>query len=1524
MSLQSAEYVNNTLWKDTANAKVRRLRFNIEHAHPSVQAYGFVQKLQLFQRKLQYQPARIVLTKMAKKAEKTRKQGFDFQYDIFPSQCCMRPIPCAAGSYCQAGVQNSRTEYQPTSNFNAPQWCVPGTYCGRGSQSPKGSGPCPAGFYCPSGSESPRPCWKGHECPMKGNKLPVPCASGKYSDLGVFPPKTLSTVTNIQSLKYVQYNYKPNFGARRCVGQYCCSTPCFGCIPPGKPDGHWLDCGYYWTESGGAQVYQKMTTPICSSKNDLEDERQGLCICLVASPTCVNTAQIKINVEQGYDGNYLGKACAQPYWCVDKSPLFDDIETCRALRARNSLFGCVGEDLAKASRTFYGGNYDWDAWPVDTTMTYGLCYNKKGIIKHGQICPPQTGTLPLAYDRARYGQNAANATDALTPLCVNAGVLGSLTCPNKLLRPGRGVVNMGDVTLRGSVVNDVSGLLIEQTFVDSVQNSRSWGLVKGARKHHPQTGTTFSSEMCNEGSVRDCDNVCLSDADCSIPGATPTPCARLRGDGVCHDGSVEAAPGFFPNFNCEAFEFDASNCTALNSSSVSTWQRLEAISLVATCYARTSCSPFDFGGARKPYVDFMAYISARSRRVWFTDMMNRAIRERSVGPVFRANNPSYGAYGGGRPLEHYFCTTMNIWRETQVVPEVVSTSLKLAMHGENFLEKAKFHKFLEDTVMYSLNCGLGQMGFINSGQMSIWPSSPPTFVDQLRAPIVPGLVLQFDANLVGSSEAKTDSDVSLWVDTEGLSSKSWHVDDVWKKNRFSWHFGCDGESLGTSAVGAHYAKCFRRISQQRPNAYKRAFVFPSASAFMGSLADISTEGTGDQRVYNLHHSNATIETWFRLHNDNSTGRQARVRGRHVLFETGRDGWGTSILLHDATLKLVVHWVGARFDPTGIIYSEELPSSCSKGQFILETTISRDAKHNFQHVAVTFSTGRKMINGQLRNVLRTGLYMNGLLVQAHEANATNFLDVLSWSDGTQLRGGKPVRGKKMNPCLLPAFFEELPTANDNATNGTVYNRSTPAARVSALSLGIGLLAGLGTIGEAEGVTASGSQLANLDGAAGAAAIQPVERFRGEISMFRYYTKTLTPNEVYQNYVAVTMAGLSTFPYRGTIRTAADNLVGSTRCAPCPYGYYCPQEGTAYPIPCPAGKYRSAADAGSLVCLDCPEGTYSTEDKLVSKNECKPCPPGKVCEGSGNQNLNVTDQTKTRFCPEGYFCQNATTKATEREFPCPRGTFCTKSTLPPADFNTAGEWDIKKCDCTDRNLVCKSWSGGGFQCDCVHTVDTFRNIDGLGMRNLKGYPQCDDDAQSFNAYQCIRYRRTFPNRFISFILLSAIQEVCNWRYTGKYPFGGGIDVPINASAVVVEGEPVAEVEVEMIDASTVTLNEERMKVTGDCPTCCHEELVKLGGCLHGTLIGKKGTIMYGIEKRFNALSELLEWMPCARVLDWETAVAKNMADGKNELVLTDWCRRQINGANETDSRRVQVRQRYLCFTCFKSSNIDSNSL
>ncbi|KAM3922961.1 uncharacterized protein RB166_012036 [Leptodactylus fuscus] len=159
------------------------------------------------------------------------------------------------------------------------------------------------------------------------------------------------------------------------------------------------------------------------------------------------------------------------------------------------------------------------------------------------------------------------------------------------------------------------------------------------------------------------------------------------------------------------------------------------------------------------------------------------------------------------------------------------------------------------------------------------------------------------------------------------------------------------------------------------------------------------------------------------------------------------------------------------------------------------------------------------------------------------------------------------------------------------------------------------------------------------------------------------------------------------------TSANCLCPATstggKCLP---GFYCP-EGTREPIYCPPGFYCETAGlaapsgecAAGFFCIGgaktpkptdalqgnicppgtfcpngshhpqlCPAGTFSADYCLGSVSDCKPCPPGLYCNGSG-----ITHPTGQ--CSEGYYCPQG--QILPDGLPCPSGHRCPAGSSKP---------------------------------------------------------------------------------------------------------------------------------------------------------------------------------------------------------------------------------------------------------------------
>ena len=127
-------------------------------------------------------------------------------------------------------------------------------------------------------------------------------------------------------------------------------------------------------------------------------------------------------------------------------------------------------------------------------------------------------------------------------------------------------------------------------------------------------------------------------------------------------------------------------------------------------------------------------------------------------------------------------------------------------------------------------------------------------------------------------------------------------------------------------------------------------------------------------------------------------------------------------------------------------------------------------------------------------------------------------------------------------------------------------------------------------------------------------------------------------------------------------AANN--GTIECRKCPAGYQCGGDGVIFPKKCPPGTYREATDG--IACMLCPEGMWSREYGISSRDLCEPCPAGVVCGVDGMSSMKLASP-----CPEGYVCKPGTTASSQFEEQCPAGFYCDFGTKPSTQFDTPCE-------------------------------------------------------------------------------------------------------------------------------------------------------------------------------------------------------------------------------------------------------------
>ena len=79
--------------------------------------------------------------------------------------------------------------------------------------------------------------------------------------------------------------------------------------------------------------------------------------------------------------------------------------------------------------------------------------------------------------------------------------------------------------------------------------------------------------------------------------------------------------------------------------------------------------------------------------------------------------------------------------------------------------------------------------------------------------------------------------------------------------------------------------------------------------------------------------------------------------------------------------------------------------------------------------------------------------------------------------------------------------------------------------------------------------------------------------------------------------------------------------------------------------------STIHLGTISPSSCPRGTYRSEEKGKTLDDCYPCPPGKFC-------LYPNSTTATDDCSPGYYCPSSAniTNESPTGFECPKGFYC----------------------------------------------------------------------------------------------------------------------------------------------------------------------------------------------------------------------------------------------------------------------------
>jgi hypothetical protein len=115
--------------------------------------------------------------------------------------------------------------------------------------------------------------------------------------------------------------------------------------------------------------------------------------------------------------------------------------------------------------------------------------------------------------------------------------------------------------------------------------------------------------------------------------------------------------------------------------------------------------------------------------------------------------------------------------------------------------------------------------------------------------------------------------------------------------------------------------------------------------------------------------------------------------------------------------------------------------------------------------------------------------------------------------------------------------------------------------------------------------------------------------------------------------------------------------------CRVGYYCP-EGTAAPMPCPAGTFNPHRGRGEVgECVQCTPGFYCGSSGL--SNVTGECDPGHYCPAGSSSATQINcppryyrstprgeNEDFCSVCPRGFYCPSGTSMP----IPCPHGYYC----------------------------------------------------------------------------------------------------------------------------------------------------------------------------------------------------------------------------------------------------------------------------
>ena len=139
--------------------------------------------------------------------------------------------------------------------------------------------------------------------------------------------------------------------------------------------------------------------------------------------------------------------------------------------------------------------------------------------------------------------------------------------------------------------------------------------------------------------------------------------------------------------------------------------------------------------------------------------------------------------------------------------------------------------------------------------------------------------------------------------------------------------------------------------------------------------------------------------------------------------------------------------------------------------------------------------------------------------------------------------------------------------------------------------------------------------------------------------------------------------------------------------CPAGYYCPAN-TAYPIPCPQGRYYSGEGLTQMSdCTICSNGYYCAHPGMTSMSGT--CAQGFYCLKDGTMiHGHTTDRPYDHICPVGYYCPAGTSD----KIICSGATYQERIGQGSCDQCPPGYW----CDTSSKHYCTPNLEKDSYYC------------------------------------------------------------------------------------------------------------------------------------------------------------------------------------------------------------------------------------